>query len=176
MGFGYIVVMSILVKRRRGRPRLDESKVISDFDSNLIDEMKKYPILYDRGHKHYKDKAMVNSYWKRVGSGLNVSENVVRNRIFQLRNRYNIEKRRMETNPSVPTSWPLYESLGFLFDFTKRGRRFVMQTKTANGHTAATPSDEEEDEEDIEEEQYVFVLCHFMYFNFSNFFAGMIAP
>ncbi|XP_073816978.1 uncharacterized protein [Musca autumnalis] len=119
--------MSILMKRRRGRPRLHESKVIKNFDSALIEEVKKYPVLYDREHQNYRNKAEVNRYWRKVALALSTSENLVKNRMFQLRNRYNVEKRRMELNPasydgeSRESTWPLYKNISFLIEFQRRG-------------------------------------------------------
>ncbi|XP_061399552.1 uncharacterized protein LOC133335279 [Musca vetustissima] len=140
--------MSILVKRRRGRPRLHESKVIKNFDSALIEEVKKFPVLYDRENPNYRNKAEANRYWRRVAIKLNTSESVVKNRLFQLRNRYNVEKRRMELNPESydgESNWPLYKNISFLVEFGQARHRHLMS------QTAAVSSSEEDCNADDEE-------------------------
>lgn len=141
--------MSILVKRRRGRPRLLESKAIKNFDSALIEEVKKFPLLYDREHRNYRNRAETTRYWRRVASSLNTSESVVKNRLFQLRNRYNVEKRRMELNPATydgESTWPLYKSISFLIEFGKtRPRHLFMQN--APGTSSEDDCNADDDEE-----------------------------
>lgn len=65
--------MSVPVKRKRGRPRLDEPKEIKDFDNNLILEFKKYPVFYDREHPQHRNREYTDRIWQRIAQTLNVS-------------------------------------------------------------------------------------------------------
>ncbi|XP_013099163.1 uncharacterized protein LOC106081615 isoform X2 [Stomoxys calcitrans] len=137
--------MSVLVKRKRGRPRLSETKIINNIDGNLIEEVKKFPILYDRDHPDYRNKALANRHWRLIANILNSSESVVKNRMIQLRNRFNVEKRRVDVlaDGSIVSNWPLYDSLAFLIEFTKKRRHYLMQPKIQMNNTS---SDEEDNE------------------------------
>lgn len=66
--------------------------------------------------------------------------------MITLRNRYNIEKRRVE-NSSVSSSivgsqWPLFDNLSFLSEHIRTRRSYKMQSKSLDGRP-----DEDEDEE-----------------------------
>lgn len=65
--------MSVLTKRKRGRPRLDESREINDFDASLIAAVKKFPIFYDKNHPHYRNREYTERMWGNVANNLNVS-------------------------------------------------------------------------------------------------------
>lgn len=65
--------MSVTVKRKRGRPRLDEPREIQDFDNNLIQEFKKFPVFYDRQHPQHRNREFTDRIWQRIAQNLNVS-------------------------------------------------------------------------------------------------------
>lgn len=66
--------------------------------------------------------------------------------MITLRNRYNIEKRRVEnsslTSSIVGSQWPLFDNLSFLSEHIRSRRSYKMQSKSLDGR-----ADEDEDEE-----------------------------
>lgn len=40
-------------------------------DEILVLEVEKYPVLYDKSNKHYKNKIMKNQLWVEIGAKLN---------------------------------------------------------------------------------------------------------
>ncbi|XP_065371218.1 transcription factor Adf-1-like [Calliphora vicina] len=149
--------MSVPVKRKRGRPRLDEPKEIKDFDNNLILEFKKCPAFYDRQHPQHRNREYTDRVWHRIAQNLNVSANLVKTRMLQLRNRFNLEKRRVEAmkeqqpRSSVASHWSLYERLSFLSDYVKTRRPYSLPI-SCNTKADSTASSSDIDEEENEEE------------------------
>lgn len=65
--------MSTAMKRKRGRPRLDEPRDFNDFDLNLIQEFKKHPVFYDRTHPEHRNREYTDRIWHRIAHNLNTS-------------------------------------------------------------------------------------------------------
>lgn len=146
--------MSVPIKRKRGRPRLDEPREIKDFDNNLIQEFKKFPAFYDRQHPQHRNREVTDRIWQRLAQNLHVSTNLVKTRMLQLRNRFNLEKRRLEAmkeqqpHSDVHSQWSLYENLSFLSDYVKTRRPYSMPVSlNPKVDTTCTSSDSEEEEQ-----------------------------
>lgn len=116
------------IKRKRGRPRRVE--LTDDFDINLIQEFEKRPDLYDRNAPMSKDKAYIDELWEELSHCLGYDVSIVKDRMVQIRNKYHLEKKRLETlrtdNPksNAESKWPLYEQLSFLSDHIPIRRSF----------------------------------------------------
>ncbi|EDW16116.2 uncharacterized protein LOC6574620 isoform X1 [Drosophila mojavensis] len=127
----------------RGRPRASYAQT-GEFDLGLIREYRSRPALYDRSNKRFKDKIHTAQLWMQISHKLGYDVSILRDRMITLRNRYNIEKRRVENNSlsNLASQWPLYENLSFLSDHIRTRRSYKTQSKSLDGH-----ADDEEDEE-----------------------------
>lgn len=95
------------------------------------------PALYDRNNVKFKDKAFVKRAWKNIAGRLGYDMNMLKDRMYQLRNRYNTERRKLqalrddEGLPNRKSVWPLYHNLNFLSDHIRqRKSRKMMGTFT----------------------------------------------
>uniref|UniRef100_A0A1A9WU49 MADF domain-containing protein n=1 Tax=Glossina brevipalpis TaxID=37001 RepID=A0A1A9WU49_9MUSC len=141
--------MSTTMKRKRGRPRLDEPREFNDFDLNLIQEFKKHPVFYDRTHPEHRNREYTDRIWQRIAVILNSTMNQVKTRIHQLRNRYSLEKRRAEAlqqhDNSATPQWCLYKYLTFLNDYIKTRRPYSFPTSVPENKASLSSSDAEEE-------------------------------
>uniref|UniRef100_D3TP53 Hypothetical conserved protein n=1 Tax=Glossina morsitans morsitans TaxID=37546 RepID=D3TP53_GLOMM len=153
--------MSTAMKRKRGRPRLDEPRDFNDFDLNLIQEFKKHPVFYDRTHPEHRNREYTDRIWHRIAHNLNTSMNQVKTRINQLRNRYSLEKRRAEAlqqhDNSATSQWCLYKYLTFLNDYIKTRRPYSLPATTTENKPSISSS---EGEEETTEETQVILNGH----------------
>ncbi|XP_017052642.1 uncharacterized protein LOC108095855 [Drosophila ficusphila] len=152
----------------RGRPRATYAQT-GEFDLGLIREYRSHPVLYDRTNKRFKDKLYVAQIWDQISHKLGYEATSLRERMTTLRNRYNIEKRRVENGLSTQASqWPLFESLQFLGDHIRPRRSFKNMSmkeddeetyevddcqSDSNGHMASVKDELEEDCEIFDCEQ-----------------------
>ncbi|KAH8346935.1 uncharacterized protein jigr1 isoform X2 [Drosophila kikkawai] len=150
----------------RGRPRATYAQT-GEFDLGLIREYRSRPVLYDRTNKRFKDKLFVAQQWEQISHKLGYDATSLRDRMITLRNRYNIEKRRVENGLSTQASqWPLFESLQFLGDHIRPRRSFKNMCKLeddeepyevdesdSNGHMMSVKDEMEEDSEIFDCEQ-----------------------
>ncbi|SPP83568.1 blast:Transcription factor Adf-1 [Drosophila guanche] len=143
----------------RGRPRASYAQT-GEFDVGLIREFRARPVLYDRSCKRHKDKQHVAEQWMQISHKLGYDVPVLKERMLNLRNRYNIEKRRIECGVATHNSqWPQFESLQFLANHIRSRRSFKHVSKycddtfdggmsDSNGQGASFKDDQEEDEFD----------------------------
>ncbi|XP_068155936.1 transcription factor Adf-1 [Drosophila tropicalis] len=125
----------------RGRPRASYAQT-GEFDLGLIREFRSRPALYDRSNKRFKDKPHVAQLWLQISNKLGYDVTMLRERMITLRNRYNIEKRRVENGiTTVNSQWPLFETLHFLADHIRSRRSFKNISK----------NDDDEEPFDVEE-------------------------
>ncbi|KAI8046337.1 uncharacterized protein LOC128263557 [Drosophila gunungcola] len=152
----------------RGRPRATYAQT-GEFDLGLIREYRSHPVLYDRTNKRFKDKLYVAQIWDQLAHKLGYDATSLRERMTTLRNRYNIEKRRVENGLSTQASqWPLFESLQFLGDHIRPRRSFKNMSikdegdeqyevddyqSDSNGHMTSVKDELEEDCEIFDCEQ-----------------------
>lgn len=122
---------------RRGRPRGSYS--MSEFDINLIREFESRPGFYDRNSRHFKDKIYNAQAWQDISNLLGYDVALLKDRMLQLRNRYNLEKRRLENlaeeypDKIIQSQWPLYDHLHFLSDHIRPRRSYKrMLTRPSN--------------------------------------------
>uniref|UniRef100_A0A1A9WJK1 MADF domain-containing protein n=1 Tax=Glossina brevipalpis TaxID=37001 RepID=A0A1A9WJK1_9MUSC len=117
-----------IITPRRGRPR--SLPAMGEFDLSLINEFRSRPSFYDRNCPKFKDKIYTAHQWQEISNKLGFDVSILKDRMLQLRNRYNLEKRRLEQlreeNPSKPieSPWPLYEHLHFLSDHIRARRSY----------------------------------------------------
>lgn len=154
------------VPKGRGRPRASYAQT-GEFDLGLIREYRSRPALYDRTNKRFKDKMHTAQLWMQISHKLGYDGmwhtmllkyiftnftifipivSILRERMITLRNRYNIEKRRVEnsslSSSIVGSQWPLFDNLSFLSEHIRSRRSYKMQSKSLDGRP-----EEDEDEE-----------------------------
>lgn len=110
---------------------------MSALDLKLIQEFRLIPALYNRNSIRFRDKAFVERAWTNISKKLGYDANVLKDRMYQLRNRYNLEKRKLQSlrdegmqNPK--SMWPLYHNLNFLSGHIKQRKSYKMM-KTVSG-------------------------------------------
>lgn len=104
-------------------------------DIQLIEEVKKYPLLYDnkfRGYNATKDEAWVN-----IATKLNVKPVEAKNRWRSLRDRFVREKKLISTgcdsdqkskSGPIVGPWPLLDHMSFIWDYIVHRRRFTTNS------------------------------------------------
>lgn len=104
---------------------------MSELDLDLIDEFRMVPAFYDKNCEEFKDKAFVESAWHNIGRKLCYNVNLLKDRMFKLRNRYNMENRRLQAMREEgiidpKPKWPMFDNLNFLSGHIKQRRTFKM--------------------------------------------------
>ncbi|ALC46966.1 jigr1, partial [Drosophila busckii] len=116
------------VPKGRGRPRASYAQT-GEFDLGLIREFRGRPALYDRANKRFKDKMHGAQLWMQISHKLGYDVSLLRERMITLRNRYNIEKRRVENSGIAISQWPLYDNLSFLSEHIRSRRTYKPQSR-----------------------------------------------
>lgn len=120
-------------RRKRGRPRRGEGPALDDIDVLLAREFQQRPAFYDRNHPQYRNRDYLEGMWMDMAESVGQNVAIVKNRMVQLRNRYNLEKRRVEmlqdqyNDPSITSQWPMYNYLTYLGDHIKARRSFTKE-------------------------------------------------
>lgn len=129
---------------------------MGDLDVNLITLYARTPALYDKRNPFYKDKQYSERAWNDISMKLGYKGNhpyvnddgehnadifndpfsveILKDRMLQLRNRYNLEKRkieqmRSEACPNPKSTWALYKYLLFFDGHIKQRRSYKMLKK-----------------------------------------------
>lgn len=128
---------------------------MGDLDVNLITLYARTPALYDKRNPFYKDKQYSERAWNDISMKLGYKGNryrtnaapnthseaydpfsveILKDRMLQLRNRYNLEKRKIETMrsealPNPKSTWALYKYLLFFDGHIKQRRSYKMLKK-----------------------------------------------
>lgn len=128
---------------------------MGDLDVNLITLYARTPALYDKRNPFYKDKQYSERAWNDISMKLGYkgkryrgvhnanalnndddpfSVEILKDRMLQLRNRYNLEKRKIETMrsetcPNPKSTWALYKYLLFFDGHIKQRRSYKMLKK-----------------------------------------------
>lgn len=129
--------MALVLKRKPGRPRRGESADFNEFDLTLIQHFKRHPVFYDCKHPKHRNREYTNRVWSRIADDLNMPINQIKTRINQLRNRYNFEKKRLQSLQQVDYTrsntprWTLYKHLNFLSDYVKAEAPYNFQETTS---------------------------------------------
>ncbi|PSN41006.1 hypothetical protein C0J52_16064 [Blattella germanica] len=103
----------------------DESSKITTnpilFDIKLVQEVRKWPALYDPRRRGYKDSTETEKAWTQVANELGLQSLDVRNRWRSLRDKFVREKKRLvldgEASYRSRDPWPLLDEMSFLWDF-----------------------------------------------------------
>uniref|UniRef100_A0A0A1WZT6 Transcription factor Adf-1 n=1 Tax=Zeugodacus cucurbitae TaxID=28588 RepID=A0A0A1WZT6_ZEUCU len=113
-----------------------------EFDLSLIREFRARPGFYDRNSASFKDKLHTAHQWQEISNKLGFDVSLLKDRMLQLRNRYNLEKRRLEQlrdeNPgqNIESPWPLFQHLHFLSEHIRPRRSYKsMQPRTSLAET-----------------------------------------
>ncbi|XP_002017442.2 uncharacterized protein LOC6592054 [Drosophila persimilis] len=161
----HVLKLPALAPKGRGRPRASYAQT-GEFDVGLIREFRSRPVLYDRSSKRYKDKPYVAQQWLQISHKLGYDVSVLKERMLNLRNRYNIEKRRIESGglSAQYSQWPQFESLHFLANHIRSRRSFKNTSKAgdeayeaeggmsdSNGQVMSIKDEMDEDEFDHEQ-------------------------
>ncbi|XP_031635920.1 uncharacterized protein LOC116348876 [Contarinia nasturtii] len=94
---------------------------MNDLDVQLIREFAMRPIIYNKSTPFFKNKYLTDAAWQEISAKVGGDVVRVRDRINQLRNRYNLEKRKVDLQKAdgysnARSTWPLFEHLRFLDD------------------------------------------------------------
>uniref|UniRef100_A0A336LJ87 CSON007380 protein n=1 Tax=Culicoides sonorensis TaxID=179676 RepID=A0A336LJ87_CULSO len=104
------------------------------FDIKLIKEFEKCPAFYDRNCVNFKNKQYLNEAWENIAQKLGYRASILRDRMLQLRNRFNLEKRKLEavrneTGQNSVSTWPLFETMQFLEGHIRPRKSYKMIMK-----------------------------------------------
>jgi hypothetical protein len=136
---------------------------MGDLDINLITLYARTPALYDKRNPFYKDKHYSERAWNDIGMKLGYKGNhyisdeafnnstdsndpfsveILKDRMLQLRNRYNLEKRKIESMrseacPNPKSTWALYKYLLFFDGHIKQRRSYKMLKKIQDAEAHA---------------------------------------
>ncbi|XP_067633012.1 uncharacterized protein [Eurosta solidaginis] len=141
-------------RRKRGRPRRGEGTAIDDLDISLAREFQQRPAFYDRAHPQYRNRDYLDGMWLDMAKNVGQNVAIVKNRMVQLRNRYNLEKRRVEmlqeqyNDPNITSQWPMYNYLTYLGGHIKSRRSF---TKEVIVRPKSAPFSNSSDSDDCDE-------------------------
>ncbi|XP_065211388.1 uncharacterized protein LOC135839326 isoform X2 [Planococcus citri] len=109
-------------------------------DKILINEVRKYPFIYDQKHENYKDMKLKEETWNAIGATINVKPLDAKNRWRNLRDRYVREKKMLVTEGEEVYRrhevWPYLEDMSFLWDL-------IVHRKSSNAPYSINPSNEE---------------------------------
>lgn len=102
---------------------------MSTLDAKLIREFQLVPALYDKNNVNFKNKEFVERAWNNIAAKLCYDVNILKDRMYQLRNRYNVEKRRLQSLrdeglPNPKSLWPLYHNLNFLGSYIRQRKSY----------------------------------------------------
>ncbi|XP_055710893.1 uncharacterized protein LOC129806360 isoform X1 [Phlebotomus papatasi] len=91
---------------------------MGDLDKCIIEEYAKCRAFYDKSHPNFKDRVHTEKAWMEIAAKLGYNANLLKERMYQLRNRYNLEKRKLETmrqeGEEPRCTWALYNLMTFL--------------------------------------------------------------
>lgn len=139
---------------------------MGDLDVNLITLYARTPALYDKRNPFYKDKQYSERAWNDISMKLGYKGNhhrnadnsdadsfndpfsveILKDRMLQLRNRYNLEKRkieqmRSEALPNPKSTWALYKYLLFFDGHIKQRRSYKMLKKIQDAEAEKSRSE-----------------------------------
>ncbi|XP_014099131.2 GATA zinc finger domain-containing protein 10 isoform X1 [Bactrocera oleae] len=133
-----------------------------EFDLSLIREFRARPGFYDRNSASFKDKLHTAHQWQEISNKLGFDVSLLKDRMLQLRNRYNLEKRRLEQlrdeNPgqNVESPWPLFQHLHFLSEHIRPRRSYKsMQPRTSLADTGDDDDEQQPSSRQQQSEQYL---------------------
>ncbi|XP_037036440.1 uncharacterized protein LOC119074416 [Bradysia coprophila] len=122
---------------------------MGDLDRSLIKEFSLVPAFYNKASPHFKNKAFIEEAWTEISKKLGYDVTMLKDRMNQLRNRYNLEKRKVIAlkddgirNPKI--SWPLFANLRFL-DNHIRPRKSYKGMMRKEGFLFDTYKDKDQD-------------------------------
>lgn len=143
---------------------------MGDLDVNLITLYARTPALYDKRNPFYKDKHYSERAWNDISMKLGYKGNryrldvdsfntdssdpfsveILKDRMLQLRNRYNLEKRKIETMrseacPNPKSTWALYKYLLFFDGHIKQRRSYKMLKKIQDAEADKSRHDNGQD-------------------------------
>jgi hypothetical protein len=149
------------IKQQQQYYNMVNTSKMGDLDINLITLYARTPALYDKRNPFYKDKQYSERAWNDIAmklgykgkecythrhtvnnpQSIDISVEILKDRMLQLRNRYNLEKRkieglRSETSPNPKSSWPLYKYLLFFDGHIKQRRSYKMLKKIQDAEAA----------------------------------------
>lgn len=132
-----------------------------EFDLSLIREFRARPGFYDRNSASFKDKLHTAHQWQEISNKLGFDVSLLKDRMLQLRNRYNLEKRRLEQlrdeNPgqNIESPWPLFQHLHFLSEHIRPRRSYKsMQPRTSLAETGDDDDEQQSSSRQQQPEQY----------------------
>ncbi|XP_050313471.1 transcription factor Adf-1-like [Anthonomus grandis grandis] len=110
-----------------------------------IEEVSKYPQLYDHGNKDFRNIDIQENIWKNISDAIRKDRELCKSRWKNIRDNYLKHKRKMPTGSCTLTKqpkWHLYKYLGFLNTVT------YERPSITNTENEAHTSDHEDDSHD----------------------------
>jgi len=122
---------------------------MGDLDTSLIEQFQLVPAFYNKSSPHFKNKQFIEASWVDISNKLGYEVTMLKDRMYQLRNRYNLEKRKIiamkdEGIRSAKSSWHLFEKLRFL-DNHIRPRKSYKGMMRKEGFLFDTYKDNDQD-------------------------------
>lgn len=109
---------------------------MGELDILLAKEFSKRHGLYDKKSPNFKDRVYNDNAWKEIAAKLGYNVEILKDRMLQLRNRYNVEKRKYESlcakYPNSKAQWPLYYHLNFLDGHIRPRRQYRTMNDVGN--------------------------------------------
>ena len=92
-------------------------------DEQLIEEVRKYPNLYDTSMREYRDTERADNCWEKIEQATGKTANELRSRWRNLRDVFAKEKKKMSGRSGDPgghtSTWKYFKLLTFLLPFIK---------------------------------------------------------
>ncbi|XP_036318008.1 uncharacterized protein LOC118732973 [Rhagoletis pomonella] len=112
-------------------------------DEKLISLVEKYPMLYDKQNKDFKNKTKKSYVWQRIATILEVDENTVKKRWLLIRDRFGREIR--YTQNTSTKRWSLLDQLKFLKNHVvqrpmRQGKRSAQTSKNESSSASVSQS------------------------------------
>ncbi|KAJ6649727.1 hypothetical protein Bhyg_04966 [Pseudolycoriella hygida] len=122
---------------------------MGDLDTSLIKEFALVPAFYNKASANFKNKPFIEEAWLKISEKLGYDVSMLKDRMNQLRNRYNLEKRKVVAMKddgirNAKTSWPLFSNLRFL-DNHIRPRKSYKGMMRKEGFLFDTYKDKDQD-------------------------------
>ncbi|CAK1545078.1 unnamed protein product [Leptosia nina] len=89
---------------------------------NILNKVKEHPVLWDTGHKYYKQKTVQGESWALIASELDVEEKLVRNRWKYLKDQCRKELKKIAAGEIDKSRWQYFEQLHFLTKYLEDGK------------------------------------------------------
>ncbi|XP_066256811.1 transcription factor Adf-1-like [Euwallacea similis] len=111
----------------------------------LIVLVQKFPLLFDKASKDFKDVNKKNNAWKTIANEMSISVEDVQKLWRYLREKFAKERRTLSSTPSgnevQESSWPLYNAMSFMRKHVSRRKRTFNILKSRSSQISSVSKD-----------------------------------